>query len=258
MRRVILLGVACLGLLPTVGAAQYYTFQENSKSSWEDPMELVAQAAHQAADLLAWSLHENSRPVASEKYNRKVHFGVWIDDHEDENCFDTRSEVLIRDALSDVQFYQQNPCKVYSGKWHDPYSDQLYTRAIEVEIDHVVALKNAYDSGAWSWKPELRCLYANFMGDPEHLVSASSNANKAKGDKGPEGWMPKNLAFSCQHLHNWLMVKYVWNLNMTEKEVAAIQNYLQEYDCDPKEFKPSKKEIVKIRQNIQRDLKICQ
>ena len=202
-------------MVPLSVRAEYYTFHENAPSAWQDPSQVFSELAKTSFDLLNWLAHPEDRPTPQEKYNRVRHFGTWVHDHDASECFDTRALVLIRDSQEDVTFSAGNPCKVNTGRWVDPYSGRELKLAREIEIDHVVALKNAYESGAWGWDYRHRCLYANFMGFESHLLAASSLENNRKSDKGPEGWMPLDSSFACQHLQNWLVLKLIWNLNMT-------------------------------------------
>jgi hypothetical protein len=129
--------------------------------------------------------------------------------------------------------------------------------ARDMEIDHVVALKNAYDSGAFNWDYQHRCLYANFLGYENHLVSASSAENNAKSDHGPEDWMPSDSQYACQHLQNWLVIKFTWKLNMSQAEATAIENEIEQNHCDIKSFQFSKTEMGRIRKFAQQNLELC-
>ncbi len=255
-----LLVVALLGSLifPALAHSQYYTFSENHQSRWQDPHEIFNRVRQEAVELLNWSFHDSKRPVGKEKYNRKKHFGSWIVDQRQDNCYNTRAQVLIRDSIIAVKFASANPCRVESGRWADPYGGGIYKSADDIQIDHVVALKNAYDSGAWSWKRPMRCLFTNFIGHQEHLISAYSSENQEKADKAPDQWMPSDSRFACQHLHNWLMVKYIWNLNMTEQEASAISRLIQKHQCPSPLFQPSVREVAQARRAIEKDISICQ
>ena len=163
---------------PLFASAQYYSFKENSSAQWPSqwlaPAEMFVQVARTTNDLLQWTHHTSQRPEASEKYNRLEHFGIWIDDPRDSDCYDVRALILMRDSKTPVKFSSGNSCKVFSGSWYDPYGGSTWKFAREMEIDHVVALKNAYVSGAWAWDKQHRCLFANFMGYKNHLISSSS------------------------------------------------------------------------------------
>ena len=132
-------------------------------------------------DLLRWSEIDEAAPAPAEKYNRLHDFGAWQDFAGDNTCFDTRALVLQRDSLAPLTL--SSKCYIASGLWHDPYTDADYSSAKEIEIDHVVPLKNAYISGASEWTWPRRCAYLNFMGNNFHLLAVQGKANEAKLDK---------------------------------------------------------------------------
>lgn len=245
-------------LVPLFSRGEFYSFTESTRSQWLDPSEIISEAKALSVNLLKWTFHSVKRPEALEKYNRLKHFGTWVDDPRTKECYDTRALTLIRDSKTDVKFSKNNPCRVSSGEWLDPYSGEILKKATpDIQIDHVVALKNAYDSGAWTWDYQHRCLFANFLGYNKHLMSVSAFENNKKGDRGPEDWMPSDKAYACQHLQNWLAVKYVWNLNMTEAEAEAVQNEIQKNHCHERQFQFSKNEIIKIRKFAKANLALC-
>lgn len=241
--------------------AEFYTFEENKTpqySEWQDPSEVFLNIAKATTNLLKWTIHDQTRPVAVEKYERLKHFGTWVVDPRQDECYDTRALILIRDSETEVGYSTTNKCKVYSGTWADPYSGGTFKTAREIEVDHVVALKNAYDSGAWQWDYKYRCLYANFRGFENHLLSVSMAENRRKGDRGPERWMPSDDNFACQHLQNWLVVKYIWNLNMSDDEAVAIENQIKLHGCSAKTFQYSKSEIDRARRYAAENLALCE
>lgn len=252
-------GLIFTNLLVWSAGAQYYTFSGNSPNSqsWQEPHEMFTRMAQNAYSLLAWFEHRGERPPPKERYNREKHFGSWIEETEDDDCYDIRHEVLIRDSQETVKFSRNNPCKVQSGKWLDPYSGQVFTKAQDIEIDHVVALKNSYDSGSWSWKAPVRCAFANFMGFNRHLLAASSAENQAKSDKGPDQWMPTNRQYACAHLYNWMLIKFIWNLNMSQEEAAGIAHHFKRNGCNPQNYLVSKVDIAKVRRLAEASVKTC-
>jgi hypothetical protein len=133
---------------------------------------------------------------------------------------DSREAALIRDG-KDVKVGKN--CKVSSGWWLDPYTDQTYTDPKDLDIDHIVPLANAWRSGASSWNDKQRERYAN---DPEVLLSVEDNANQAKGDKGPEAWKPPNKAEWCDYAERWIQVKSKYSLSVNEQEKAELEQML--------------------------------
>lgn len=145
----------------------------------------------------------------------------WID--EDKNCRDTRAEVLIRDARGHKVEFDTKGCKVEGGTWDDPYTGTLFKDANDLDVDHLVPLKNAHESGAWAWTPERKREYANFLEYRQHLLSVSASENRKKGDKGPDRYMPPNLRYHCAYVRAWIEVKRDWELEMTLDESRAVE-----------------------------------
>lgn len=145
----------------------------------------------------------------------------WID--EDKDCRDTRVEVLIRDARGHKVEYSENGCEVVGGTWDDPYTGTSFKDPKSLDIDHLVPLKNAHESGAWAWTPESKREYANFLGYRQHLLAVSASENRKKGDKGPDRYMPPNENYQCAYVHAWVEVKRDWELEMTPEESQAVE-----------------------------------
>lgn len=146
----------------------------------------------------------------------------WID--EDKDCRDTRVEVLARDARS-VE-YSQDGCKVASGVWDDPYTGKIFRNPGDLDVDHLVPLKNAHESGAWAWLPERRRDYANFLKYEKHLLAVSASENRKKGDKGPDRYMPPEQGYHCTYVQAWVAVKRDWELEMTQDEAETVRSIL--------------------------------
>jgi hypothetical protein len=208
--------------------------------SLEDSRALVDRLSAQydglvagAIDLLsALGTQVNDSPGGFEPYNRRHHFGGWVNEDSDKNCLDTRAEVMVRDAAdpSSVQF-RPDGCVVIKGLWHDPYTGTDFKTANAIQIDHVVPLKNAYESGAHDWEPPRRCHYANFLHNRFHLLAVNAHENMSKGDKSPERYMPPDTKFQCEYLHDWMMIKTIWQLSVTRAELSAVVQYLNQNRC---------------------------
>lgn len=259
MAKKLILSFCLVSLFPLQSFSQYYTFQDEvNQPSWLDPMNASYQILQQTVNLLKWRFSSEARPVPSIKYDRLSLFGTWIKDPRSGSCLNTRAKVLARDSKTQVGFADTNPCRVATGTWNDPYSGNTYTNSDDVQIDHVVALKNAYDSGAYNWSNKFRCLYTNFTSYKNHLLSVSGIENNRKSDKGPDRWMPSNTKFACQHLQNWLAVKFLWKMNMSDTESRSITQFVSRYRCPMEMFQANQVAIMKMRNAIQRDVSICQ
>lgn len=137
----------------------------------------------------------------------------------------TRENVLIRDSLS---LAQVDPfgCRVVAGDWVSPYDGATWDNPADVDIDHVVALKEAWDSGAWAWSASQRRAFANDMTDRRTLRAVTDNVNQSKGDKDPSNWMPPMQSAWCQYLADWVSIKARWQLSMDESEAGRIRNLI--------------------------------
>ena len=159
-------------------------------------------------------------------YKRSL-FIHWAD--LDGNGCDTREEVLKRDSTSKPQVDPYR-CYVVAGDWYSPYDGARLSDRGDVDIDHVVALKEAWDSGAWAWTESQRKAYANDMTDQRTLIAVTDRVNVSKSDKDPSNWMPPLRSYWCSYLGDWISVKARWNLSMDQSEFGRIKNLLNS-DC---------------------------
>lgn len=226
------------------------------------PQNLLSQSWTQAVSqttlsLLKWALFKENTLKTYEDYDRKKHFGTWVNDPNDHSCMNTRAKVLARDSATQVILKGSNNCEVDRGTWKDPYTRQVYHSASEIQIDHMVPLKNAYQSGAWKWNFYTRCLYANYMGNPVHLLSVQGQANMAKSDKSPDQWLPPNESYRCEYIRNWLLVKLIWRLEMTATESEGIKQALVKYRCPLNSYGISIRDFQTQRNLIQANAQEC-
>ena len=126
------------------------------------------------------------------KYDRKS-YRHWID--EDKDCQNAHHEVLIEESLSTVGFKSSKGCRVVSGSWNDPYSGRTIIDATKLDIDHMIPLKEAHQSGAANWSRERKRAYANDLDDPDTLIAVDRRLNRQKGAKDPAEWLPPNPAY---------------------------------------------------------------
>jgi hypothetical protein len=168
-------------------------------------------------------------------YDRAQFGSGWVD--VDHNGCDTRDDILRRD-LVDVRLRSgTHGCVVVAGTLHDPYTGTLvrYVRGDgpSVDVDHVVALGDAWQKGAFRWSRERRVELAD---DPLDLLAVSASANRQKGDGDTATWLPKNKAFRCAYVARQVAVKRKYDLWVTAAEQAAMRRVLQR--C-PEERLPS-------------------
>jgi hypothetical protein len=85
-------------------------------------------------------------------------------------------------------------------------------------------LANAWRSGAGNWDESRGEAYAN---DPGVLLSVDDVANRTKGDKGPEAWLPPNADYRCEYARRWISIKHQWDLTINAQEKATLRTLLQ-------------------------------
>jgi hypothetical protein len=166
-------------------------------------------------------------------YDREADFGSAWQDADDNGC-DTRNDMLQRD-LEDIKFSAGDACEVASGTLDDPYTGE--TIAFErgedsgdVQIDHVVALMNAWTTGAADWDKEKRVAIAN---DPLNLVASDGPANMGKGAKDASEWLPDNQAYRCEYVARQIAVKVEYGLWVTPAEHDAMEDVLTSCPAEP-------------------------
>jgi hypothetical protein len=157
-------------------------------------------------------------PVATERregYDRDE-FPHWVD--ADDDCQDTRDEVLDAESLTEV-----SGCDITTGEWRSYYDGEVWTDASDVDIDHLVPLAEAWDSGARRWTTGTRTRYANDLRDPRPLVAVTDNVNQSKSDPDPAEWMPQLR--SCRYVREWVAVKIRWQLTVNRPEKRALRDH---------------------------------
>lgn len=226
--------------------------------SFQSPLELVWQGKGKAAatfDLTKWVQHQARLPVPANKYDRKKHFGTWARTETD--CQNTRAKILIQTSRKQVTFTNEQNCTVLEGEWQDPYSGNVYTKASDLQIDHLVPLKHAYDVGAWNWSNQKRCLYANFIENQFHLLTVNGTENAKKGARAPNEYLPSNESYVCSYLQEWLMVKTIWSLAITPPEAAGIERLVHEHNCPVAQLQVSIDFVKKQRIEAAGQLDLC-
>ncbi|MEV6669826.1 HNH endonuclease family protein [Streptomyces sp. NPDC051162] len=144
------------------------------------------------------------------------------------NSCDTRNDILARD-LTDKKFKDGSKCVIDAGTLADPYTggkihfERGRKTSSAVQIDHIVALSNAWQTGAQKLPQARREALAN---DPLNLVSADGPANMGKGDKDASAWLPANKKFQCAYVARQVAVKKAYGLWVTSEEGDAMRKVL--------------------------------
>lgn len=169
--------------------------------------------------------------AATVNYNRDE----WKHWNTVRTCWDTREEVLVRDAVPGSVTYLNSSkqdissaggaCYVKSGKWIDRFSGKTITDPSTIDIDHMIPLSYTAQHGGQAWDAKKKSDYANSL-EPGHLVAVSASENRAKGDKGPSQWKPSNPASHCQYATDWVRVASKWSISITDADKQALSGML--------------------------------
>ena len=146
-------------------------------------------------------------------YNRDL-FADWYD--ADRNGCNTRKEVLIAESLDPVQI--GSGCSISGGRWFSIYDNVETTDSSKFDIDHMVPLSEAWDSGAWNWNADQRKYFANDLDQPFFLIAVTASSNRSKSDRDPAEWMPPNANYHCEYVRIWIEIKRAWDLSVDQAE----------------------------------------
>ena len=160
-------------------------------------------------------------------YERSQFGPAWSD--VDRNGCDTRNDILFRDLTSIIYKSGTRDCVVFSGVLMDPYSGEKISfirgvgSSMEVQIDHVVALSNAWQTGAFKLTYERRLAFAN---DPMNLLAVKGRLNSQKGDGDAATWLPPLKSIRCAYVAQQIVVKAKYGLWVTPPEKAEMVGLL--------------------------------
>ncbi|SDB86226.1 Excalibur calcium-binding domain-containing protein [Sanguibacter gelidistatuariae] len=197
----------------------------------------VAAAAQQATPqtALATALLLTVKGRAPKTGYDRANFGArWAD--TDRNGCDTRNDILTRDLTAVTYKPGTKDCVVLTGTFADPYSgttigfERGEKTSSAVQIDHVIALSDAWQKGAQQWDAATREKFAN---DPLNLLAADGPLNSQKGDGDTATWLPPNKAFRCVYVARQVGVKYTYGLWVTEAEQNAMVAVLSTCPAEP-------------------------
>jgi len=192
------------------------TVKRRSTATTQPPKGNVARTA---LSVLATIPQQRERPQG---YNRNL-FRHWSDDDGD-SC-NTREEVLIAESRTQAQVDPYG-CKVIAGDWFSEYDGVMHTDPSDLDIDHFVPLKEAWDSGAWAWSASQRQRFANDLSDGRALIAVTAGQNRSKGEKDLSNWLPPRQEALCTYVTSWIAVKAQWRLSMDQSEWGRARNIL--------------------------------
>ena len=194
---------------------------------------LVAGISPSQADSVASGLSIIEAQVtkgraAKTGYTRAQFGQTWAD--VDRNGCDTRNDILKRDLTAEVFKEKTRDCVVLSGTLIDPFSGETINfvrgnvSSMEVQIDHVVALSNAWQTGAFKLSIKERTAFAN---DPLNLLAVKGRLNSQKGDGDAATWLPPLKSYRCDYVSRQIAVKIKYKLWFTAPEKEAMVRILK-------------------------------
>lgn len=210
---------------PEASATESDSAQPETSAS-ETPQASETQAAEGTALAVLDTLEIKGRAPKT-GYSREQFGAAWAD--VDHNGCDTRNDILNRDLTNVTYRENTHNCVVTSGVLNDPYTGTQinFVRGQDtssaVQIDHVVALSNAWQTGAQQLSSEQRQALAN---DPYNLLAVDGPANQQKSDGDAATWLPSNKSFRCEYVARQIGVKKKYSLWVTQAEHDAMANVL--------------------------------
>jgi hypothetical protein len=161
------------------------------------------------------SVSSSNTQTTSSAYSREQFGRGWAD--MDGDCQNSRHEALIAQSTGQVRFKTGRKCRVIAGRWISPFTGAVIHDPSQIDIDHVVPLKWAWDRGANHWSPSQRERFAN---DPANLLSVEASLNRQKGAKGPDQWLPP--ANQCQYVLRFTRVMKTYKLKLSAAEERRL------------------------------------
>ncbi len=143
-------------------------------------------------------------------------------------------QVIIKRELGDSAVL--DGCDVISGTFTEPYTGSVMTfyqksdLSKKIQIDHIVALSDAWQKGAQYKSPEDRYKIAT---DPLNLIAVDGPANQQKSDGDAATWLPPNKSFRCQYVARQVSVKYKYGLWVSQAEHDTIADILKSCPNEP-------------------------
>lgn len=199
-------------ILPSTTAAQVSTAAAHATAA--GGAEAAQQVKVSVKTLLAALAVE---PEDGTGYDRDL-FPHW--DYVGDGC-DVRDAVLIEEARRGPRI--GDDCDIERGRWYSKFDGVTVHDPSTLDIDHLVALSEAWGSGARSWTEDTRRAYANDLGYYASLMAVTASSNRSKGDQDPAEWLPPRQQYRCTYVATWIAVKYRWSLSIDERESAALR-----------------------------------
>ncbi|TVZ90504.1 HNH endonuclease family protein [Streptomyces sp. BK340] len=186
------------------------------------PAHAVSTQRHAPGDTITLPVRDALAALTVQDESRSGYsrdkFKHWTDADKD-GC-NTRAEVLLSEAVNAPEVGPG--CTLTGGSWYSPYDDQYFDNARKLDVDHLVPLAEAWDSGASAWTAKQRELYANDLDDERALIAVSAASNRSKADQDPSTWLPPYAGYRCTYLTNWVADKTRYQLTIDPGEQTAL------------------------------------
>jgi Protein of unknown function (DUF1524) len=204
-----------------------------TRSLWAIALVLALQIQSASADAAVSTAEQTLSKLAVKGrapktgYSREQFGQRWADVNR--NGCDTRNDILQRDLTNIIFKPGTHNCVVLSGTLKDPYSGKIINfvrgnkTSLEVQIDHVVALSDAWQKGAFKLDITKRTAFAN---DPLNLLAVDGPLNGQKSDSDAASWLPPLKSYRCKYVARQIAVKYKYSIWVTAAEKSAMQGIL--------------------------------
>ena len=136
----------------------------------------------------------------------------------DGDCQSSRQEMLILTSRTEVKYSNPRNCVVRTGEWLDDYTGEVFTIAVQIDIDHVIPRMYAHTHGGDRWMPEKKLMFAN---DPLNMMLVEKREIRRKRDRGPNRYLPRE-EFRCEYVQLWEAIAEKYNLQLGSPDVSAI------------------------------------
>ncbi|MEN9292967.1 MAG: hypothetical protein RL288_763 [Actinomycetota bacterium] len=210
---------------------QSRTEQSRTEQSRTEPSNLeIGITSQQALEILNQIPVKGRAPKTG--YSRAAFGPQWSD--VDRNGCDTRNDILKRDLTNLVFREKTRECVIESGILLDPFSNTEINfvrgqrTSMLVQIDHVVSLSNAWQTGIFQSSVKERIAFAN---DPINLLAVKGSLNSQKGDGDAATWLPPHKPFRCKYVTLQINVKAKYGLWVTRAEQEAMVRILSSQEC---------------------------
>lgn len=157
---------------------------------------------------------------------RRDAFPHWVT--QDDGC-STRQRVLIDER----EVGEVDGCDVADGEWFSIYDAEVAMEARRLDVDHMVPLAEAWDSGASSWTRQERQAFANDLEYDDALIAVTASSNRSKGDQDPGEWQPPEEEAWCRYATAWTTQKIRWGLTANQTELDSLREMFGSCNAAP-------------------------